>query len=241
MWSRCGWRRRMRPRRPIAYAITASDNDTPVVRIYDDIGPDWAGGVSANSFAKDLAALGKVDALNVRINSEGGDVFDANAIYNELERHPATVTVDIDGMALSAASVIAMAGNRIRMAENAVLMIHNPWTVRAGDAQEFRDTAGILDKVKTTLVGAYRKRTGKSDDEVSRLMDAESWYTTDEAKAAGFVHEVVGRLAIAAAFDRSRFHAIPEWVKGRFDQQVIATPRLNESRLRLRRLKALWR
>ena len=123
-----------------------------MVRIYDDIGPDWAGGVSANSFAKDLAALGKVDALNVRINSEGGDVFDANAIYNELERHPATVTVDIDGMALSAASVIAMAGNRIRMAENAVLMIHNPWTVRACDAQDFRDTAGILDKVKTTLV-----------------------------------------------------------------------------------------
>ena len=76
---------------------------------------------------------------------------------------------------------------------------------------------------------------------MSKLLDAESWYTADEAKAAGFVHEVVGRLSFAAAFDRSRFHAIPEWVKGRFDQQVIATPRLNESRLRLRRLKALWR
>ena len=74
-----------------------------------------------------------------------------------LRRHPATVTVDIDGMALSAASVIAMAGNRIRMAKNAVLMVHNPWTIHAGDAVAFRDTADILDKVKTTLVGAYRK------------------------------------------------------------------------------------
>ncbi len=141
--------------------------------------------------------------------------------------------------ALSAASVIAMAGNRIRMAENAVLIIHNPWTIHAGDAAAFRDTAKILDRVKTTLVGAYRKQTGKSDSEVSKLMDAESWYTADEAKAAGFVHEVVGRLAVAAAFDRSRFHAIPEWVNGRFDEQVIATPKLNESRLR--RLKALSR
>ena len=221
------------PRRPIAYAITATDNATPVVRIYDDIGPEWTGGVSANSFAKDLASLGQVESLNVRINSEGGDVFDANAIYNELVRHPATVTVDIDGMALSAASVIAMAGNRIRMAENAVLMIHNPWTIHAGDAASFRGTADILDKVKTTLVTAYRKQSGKSDGEVARLMDAESWYTADEAKAAGFVHEVVGHFAVAAAFDRSRFHAIPEWVKGRFDEQVIATPKLNESRLRL--------
>ena len=93
----------------------------------------------------------------VVIDSEGGDIFDANAIYNELSRHPATVTVDIDGMALSAASVIAMAGNRIRMAKNAVLMVHNPWTIHAGDAVAFRDTADILDKVKTTLVGAYRK------------------------------------------------------------------------------------
>ena len=201
-------RKRMRP---IAYAIKAEDDgESAEIRIYDDIGPDMFGeGLTASRFASDLAGLGGVSQLNVRINSQGGDVFDANAIYNELVRHPAKVTVDIDGMALSAASVVAMAGDKIRMAKNAVMMIHNPWTVTIGDAEQHRDAGDVLDIVRDTLVEAYRAQTGKTKASIKKMLDSETWLNADEAKSEGFVDEVITRPAVAAAFDPSVCRKLP--------------------------------
>jgi ATP-dependent protease ClpP protease subunit len=115
------------------------------ISIYDEIG-GW--GVTANDFIASLESLGEVSNIDLRISSPGGSIIEGNVIYNAIKRHPANVTVYIDGMAASMASVIAMAGDEIVMAENALLMIHNPWTVSIGDSEQLRKDADLMDKMK---------------------------------------------------------------------------------------------
>lgn len=183
--------------------IKARGDKTAEVLIYDVIGEDWwtGEGVTAKQFAKDLKALGAVDTLNVRINSPGGNVFDGIAIHNALTRSGARVEVDVDGMALSAASVIAMAGDVIRVAENAMVMIHNPYMGAMGDAHEMRKAAEILDGIKSALVLTYAKRTGRTDDEIVAWMDAETWWTGAQAVDVGFADATTAATRIANAFD----------------------------------------
>lgn len=176
------------------YSITASAG-VAEIHIYEEIGY-W--GVNAKQFADDLKGLRGISTIQLRINSPGGSVFDGTAIYNCLKQHPATVVAYIDGLAASMASVIAMAADRIVMPENALMMIHNPWTVSYGDAEQLRKDADLLDKVKASLISAYR-RSGKSDDEIAALMDAETWFTGEEAVAAGFADEVEAAIPLAAS------------------------------------------
>ena len=187
--------------------IKARGDKSAEVLIYDVIGEDWwtGEGVTAKQFAKDLKALGQVDVLNVRINSPGGNVFDGVAIYNALSRSGARVEVDVDGMALSAASVIAMAGDVIRVAENAMVMIHNPYMGAMGDAHEMRKAADILDGIKSALVGTYAKRTGRSEDEITAWMDAETWWTGAQAVDVGFADATTAARDVVNAFDLSRY------------------------------------
>ncbi|WP_313687581.1 head maturation protease, ClpP-related, partial [Pantoea sp.] len=124
--------------------MKASGQSAADIYIYDEIGY-W--GVTAQSFAASLKALGDIDHINLHIHSPGGDVFDGIAIYNLLNAHSATKTVYIDGLAASMASVIAMVGNPIIMPENAMMMIHKPWGITGGDANDMRDYADLLDKV----------------------------------------------------------------------------------------------
>lgn len=121
------------------YRISAKANEADVL-IYEDVGDSWFGGVSAKQFADDLKALGKVDTINLRLNSAGGDVFDGLAIYRQLVDHPARVITHIDGIAASIASVIAMAGTEIRIAEAGFLMIHDAWGMQMGNADDMRRT-----------------------------------------------------------------------------------------------------
>ena len=115
---------------------------TGEIWLYDVIGDDADfGGMSAKTFTAELNKLGKVDTINLRINCLGGDVWDGNSIYNMLKRHPARIEVDIDGVAASIASVIAMAGDEVRMASNALFMIHNPYGVARGSADDMRQRA----------------------------------------------------------------------------------------------------
>jgi ATP-dependent Clp protease, protease subunit len=183
------------------------------IYIYDAIGESWDGGISARQFATDLRALGKVEVLAVRINSPGGAMFDGITIYNELSRHPARIEVDIDGLAASIASVIAMAGDEIRMADNAMLMIHDPHMMAAGTADDFRRTADLMDQAKGTLVGTYAKRTGLADDKIAALMKDETWFTAREALAAGFVDVVTGAIKVTNSFDLSQFKHVPTLLK----------------------------
>lgn len=192
------------------YEIRNAAADEAEVLIYDQIGESfWSEGVTAKAFAEDLKAI-TAPAIALRINSPGGSVFDGLAIYNALERHPAKVTTYVDGLAASIASVIALAGERVVMAANALYMIHNPYTVAIGDAAEMRKTADTLDKIRDTMLGTYRSRTSMSEDELVAAMDAETWYTAEEALAAGFADAVTEPAQrAAAAFDLSRFRNVP--------------------------------
>jgi ATP-dependent Clp protease protease subunit len=169
------------------------------IYIYDEITPYIPSG-SAKGVVAQLAALKDVKTLNVRLNSPGGSVFEGVAIYNALTRHPGNVIVHVDGLAASIASVIAMAGKEIRMAENAMLMIHDPWCFCGGGAKEMRKQADVLDQIKETIINVYVARTGKKRDTLAKLMEDETWFTAEEAVAAKMADTKVKAMKVAANF-----------------------------------------
>jgi ATP-dependent Clp protease protease subunit len=187
------------------YAIRARGTGAEVA-IYDEIG---AYGVSAKGFLAELGALPEGTPVDLRLNSPGGSVFDAVAIHNALKRHEGTVTVWIDGIAASAASYIAMAGDEIVMPENAFLMIHDPAGLVMGTAEDMRAMAEALDKVKGSLVSGYAAKSGRTPEEVSALMAAETWFDAGDAVAQGFADRLIEPVRIAANFDIGRFRNAP--------------------------------
>lgn len=158
------------------------------VWIYDEIGY-W--GISASDFAQQLAAL-SVTQIDVRLNSPGGEVFDGVAIHNALANHRATVNIYVDGLAASIASVIAMAGDRVVMGAGSQMMIHDGLTICVGNAADMREAASMLDKTSDTIASFYAARAGGSLTEWRDRMRAETWYTGEEAVAAGLADEVAG-------------------------------------------------
>ena len=184
-------------------------NQKAEVYIYDDIGEGWFGGISSKDFADELKKLGDVTEINVRINSQGGSVFDGVAIYNTLLNHPAKITVDIDSAALSIASVIAMAGDTINMASNALFMIHEPHGVFSGNADELRKNADLLDMVGDQIIDTYHKNRSIEAGKLRAWLQAETWFTAAEALAAGFVDKVTGEMKVAAHVDPDRFKNAP--------------------------------
>lgn len=170
--------------------VQARANGSAEILIYEPIGQDFFGsGLTARRFIADLERLGDVKDILVRINSPGGEVFDGFAIYNALKNHPAQVHIQIDGLAASIASIIAMAGDLITMGDGAMMMIHNPWTIAIGDSDDMRKTADMLDKVSEGLLDAYESRTGMSRDEIKTMLASETWFTAAEAIANGFADE----------------------------------------------------
>lgn len=129
--------------------------------------------------------------ISVWINSPGGDVFAAAQIYNMLMDYPHNVTVKIDGLAASAASVIAMAGTKVQMSPVAMMMIHNPMTVAIGDSAEMQKASAMLDEVKESIMNAYEIKTGLSRTKISHLMDAESWFNAKKAVELGFADKIL--------------------------------------------------
>ena len=176
-------------------AADATDGaDEAEIFLYDaivdsDLEAEWWGGVSPQAFVKELRAI-TASTIHLRINSPGGSVFAARAIETALREHKALVIVHIDGLAASAATFVAMAGNEIRMAPGAMFMIHKAWTYAWGNANDLRVTADLLEKVDGTLVTTYAKRTGASAEQITEWMAAETWFTAEEARDAGFVDQV---------------------------------------------------
>ena len=196
------------------YSIKAKANDEAEISIYDEIG---FLGVSAASFAQDLKDCGNnLKQINLHIHSPGGDAFDGIAIYNLLKNHPANVTVYIDGLAASMASVIAMAGNEVIMPENAMMMIHKPWGIQGGDAEDMRKYADLLDKVENTLIPAYANKTGKTPEELAEMLSAETWLNGKECVDQGFADKLAEPL-VAMASIKSRkledFENMPKAMK----------------------------
>lgn len=159
--------------------------------LYGVVGEDgYWGEVTAKDFAKDLKEVEDAEIINVRINSPGGDVFAGQAIYSMLKRCKSKIVVYIDGLAASIASLVAMAGDTVIMPKNSMMMIHKPWTFTAGNANDMRETAETLDKVEKSILVAYTDKTGLSEDEITALLEAETWLTATEAKEKGFCDEI---------------------------------------------------
>lgn len=161
--------------------VAQAESKSAEVYLYDVIGEDMFGGVSAKNFADQLDAVGPLDTITVRINSPGGSVFDGTAIYNTLKRHQARKIVEIEGVAASAASFIAMAGDEIHMAENAFMMIHQAQGFAMGPESEMRKMADVLDKMDETIAKIYANRSGRKPDTMMRMMVDETWFTAEEA------------------------------------------------------------
>lgn len=178
------------------FRITAKSNSRAELLIYGDVGPSfWGDGVTAADFKKMLDEVGSVNDLDVRINSYGGDVFDGMAIYRHLVENKAQVHIMIDGIAASIASVIAMAGDTISIAEAGRVMIHDALTIAIGNAEEMRKTAEILDETSDSIAGVYASRSGKSKTELRDKMRAETWLNANDALALGLVTEIAPNKA----------------------------------------------
>jgi ATP-dependent protease ClpP protease subunit len=154
--------------------------------------------VSSKMFYDQLKALGDVRDIYIRINSIGGDASTGYAIYSLLKGHQARKTVFIDGYALSAASIVAMAGDAVKMPGNALMMIHHAWTWTAGNANNLRKTADVLEKLTEAMLSVYQDKTGLPREELIEMLDAETWMTADEAVERGFADEVTAPLMAAA-------------------------------------------
>lgn len=169
--------------------------------IYGDIGQPQRDKprVSAAGFLAQLAKIPATEKLNVRIHSNGGSVSEATAIFNAIKGHPGGADTQIDGIAASAAAYIAMAGQTIRMAGNAMLMIHNASGVAEGNADEMRRMASVVDQFNSTIVPAFASRTGLGAEKIGELMKSDHYMTASQAKAFGFVDEITGDLKLAAS------------------------------------------
>lgn len=180
--------------------IRAKGDDAVEILLYDVIGEDalFGGGVSAKAFRSQLKAV-KSKRIDLRVNSPGGSVFDAAAMMAALDEHKAEITAHVDGVAASAASVVIMAADRIRVGWNALVMIHNPHALVMGGAEEMLRMAELLEKAKGQLLDAYSRRPNAAKrEQLSAWMDDETWFTGAEAVEAGLADEVAGPVAVAA-------------------------------------------
>lgn len=177
----------------------AEDDDVATISIFDVIGEDfWGDGFTSNRMRAALRAIGERD-VTVLVNSPGGNFFEGLAIYNLLREHPAAVTVKIMGLAASAASVIAMAGDEIQIARAGFLMIHNTWVVAMGDRNDFRDVADWLEPFDQSAVDIYAARTGLADDDLTKMLDRETWINGSSAVEQGFADALLPSDEIATA------------------------------------------
>lgn len=205
------------------------------IYIYDEIGPDYWGLVSAQSVIDELQKIGAENEVTVRINSPGGDVVQAEAMYNALNRHNGIVIVEIDALAASAASYVAMAGDEIRIAENAKIMIHNAWTIAMGDASELRKTADTLEKYTQGIAEVYAKRSGMSLDEIIELMADETWMTATEAVEMGFATAISQPLKVKANIRTGQFRNQPQSLNAEYKR--LFSHAMRERQLKLLKLK----
>ncbi|MBL4833647.1 MAG: Clp protease ClpP [Pseudomonas sp.] len=212
------------------YSIKALSSRSAEIFLYEEIG-SW--GITAQQFARDLKALGDLTLISLRIHSPGGDVFEGTALYNLLKNHPARVEAHIDGLAASMASVVAMAADTIYMPENAMMMVHKPWGIQGGDADDMRRYAELLDKVESSLVMAYVSKTGKTEQEIMDLLKGETWMTGREAVEAGFADQLTEPLKAAAQLTSKRmqeFDHMPEALKALMQPRAQAsTPPANNA------------
>lgn len=192
------------------YKFIAKANKEADILIYEDVGAGWFGGVTADQIAADIKSAGQVDTLNVRIASYGGDVNEGLAIYRMLARSDAKVVTHVDGIAASISSVIAMAGAERVISESGQIMIHDAWTICAGQASEMRKMADELEATSDDLAGIYATRSGRTTEEMRALMRETTWLhgqAAIDAKLADRLAPNVGFAAHAHSIWASTMHS----------------------------------
>jgi len=181
--------------KPAGTIVFAADKDTNTAELmlYEFIGYDWwtEEGMTAKRFAEELQQLGDIDSLTVRINSPGGDVFDGFAMHNQLVGVEYDVKVVIEGIAASAASVVAMAGDTVSMYETSTLMIHDAWMHIMGNEQDLRDAADVLGKLDSQIAETYAARSSQTVTELRELMNKDTYITASEAVEMGLADDIV--------------------------------------------------
>jgi ATP-dependent Clp protease, protease subunit len=189
--------------------VEGATEEEATVYLYGAIG-SWYG-IEAQEFVRELKAI-DAKVIHLRINSPGGDVFEARAMKTAIEQHKAKVIAHVDGLSASAASFLMMGAEEIEISDGAFVMIHNAWTIALGNAEELRGTAQLLDKVDGAIVADYRKRTGQAENKVKAWMAAETWFTADEAVAEGFADRVAEAAdkADARAFNLAAYRNAPK-------------------------------
>lgn len=186
------------------------------ILLYGQIGRDyWSDeGMSDKDFIAKLDELGPVLQIDLRINSSGGNIIDAWGIYSALNRHPANITTHIDGLAASCASWIAQAGDTINISEVGMMMIHSPESFIGGSAEKLRKEADVLDGMSSSIAGIYAARSGKPIEEWTAAMQAETWYSSSEAIAAGLATNLIPNKGFQTnglhSFDLSKFRNTPK-------------------------------
>ena len=203
---------------PVFRASLLADQVLELV-VYEDIGENWFGdGVTAKTVKQSIDQAGAFNSISLRINSPGGDAFEGIAVYNLLRAQKKPINVFIDGIAASAASIIAMAGDTITMGCNTMMMIHNAWSIAMGDADDMRKMADTLDKVSMAVAQTYIDRAGMSAEDVKAMMDAESWLGAQECIDKGLATAIAendenddAAMALARSFKTlARMKAVPE-------------------------------
>lgn len=174
---------------PGTLRVANAASERAEVFVYGDIGGHWDG-VDAKEFAKELAAITAPEIL-VRINSPGGFVSDGLAIYQSLAQHKAKVVTSVEGLCASIATVIAMAGDERKISQGSRFMIHKPWTISMGDADDFRREAEVLDLTEAGIIDVLEARSGAARSDIQAWMRAETWYSADGALSAGWVDEII--------------------------------------------------
>lgn len=210
-------------------SFRAEDN---TIYIYDmicgsDLEAEFFGGVSPRGFIDALSKM--TGAVHVRINSPGGDVFAGVAIAQAMREYKDEIIVHIDGVAASAASVIAIAAPKIIMAPGSFMMIHNAWTMAVGDRNDLMETAALLEKIDGTLAAAYAERSGGDAAKFTAMMNAETWFTPQEAIDAGLANELAEqKTAVSASWDLSIFTHAPKMPEAEPDIEAFVEKRLQE-------------
>ena len=187
--------------------VRAADEGDSSISIYGPIGATWDGsGVTVNRIAAALRSIGASKPVTVNVNSPGGDFFEGVAIYNALREHKAKVTVNVMGLAASAASVIAMAGDEINIGEGSFLMIHNAWAVAIGNRHDMIEAAAYLEPFDAEMAALYSNRSGQDVESIVKMMDDETWIGSARAIEDGFADGTLSRDFISedanAASDR---------------------------------------
>lgn len=199
--------------------------------LYGTIGESmWEEGITGKAVSQALKDFGAIDKLDVRINSMGGDVFDGVTIYNRLKQLDAEVTVYVDGLAASIASIIAMAGDEVIMSEGSLFMIHSPMTMAWGNQRDFEEKIQVLDTIEEEMLGIYSRKTGMNRSELRNMLHAETWFGAEEATDMGFATAIEDEKMVACSDSMVKYFS--KMYKNMPTEKIVTESKVVKSKLK---------